>query len=116
MCNDYWTARTFWLENGIDSNDFVLLLPQGGDDRLNAKLRTAFDAKLGKRRGMVIDEAQAESLLALYSLYAFTGKLIIGSFDLPYGRKLRNLLDSEIATEDELINDVILVAMDEATV
>jgi hypothetical protein len=39
-------------------------------------------------------------MLLIYSLYAFTDKLIIGSFDLPHGRKLRNFLDSGIATED----------------
>jgi len=77
----------------------------------NAKMCAAFNAKLGDRRGMVIEGRQAERLLDLYSLYAFTDKLIIGSFDLPRGRKLRNLLDSGTATEDELINDVILGAM-----
>ncbi|MDR2089459.1 MAG: hypothetical protein LBP73_08900 [Clostridiales Family XIII bacterium] len=49
--------------------------------------------------------------MELYSLYAFTDKLIVGSFDLPHGRKLRNLLDAGLATEEELINDVILGAM-----
>ncbi|MDR3165269.1 MAG: hypothetical protein LBU13_06795 [Synergistaceae bacterium] len=47
----------------------------------------------------------------MYSLYEFSDKVIIGSFDEPHGRKLRNLLDSGIATEETLIDDVILGAM-----
>jgi hypothetical protein len=50
-------------------------------------------------------------ILTLYSLYAFIDRLIIGSFDLPPGRKLRKLIDTGIATEEELIHDVILGAM-----
>jgi hypothetical protein len=95
-----------WCESEIDHYDFVMLLPHE-----NPRLRAAFIKKLGDRHGIIIEGEQAEELLRLYSLYAFTDKLIIGSFDLPYGRKLRNLLESGIATEDELIDDVILGAM-----
>jgi hypothetical protein len=99
-----------WQDSGLCDYDYVLLLPQN-DLRLNVLLRSAFIHKLGDRRGIVIEGAQAEELLTLYSFYAFTNKLIVGSFDLPHGRKLRNLLDSGIATEEELINDVILGAL-----
>jgi hypothetical protein len=108
--NDTQNADDYWLANGLDGCDFALLLPPD-DTALNARIRAAFEAKLGGRRGAVIEGREAEELLALYSLYAFTNKLIIGSFDLPHGRKLRNLLDSGIATEETLINDVILGAM-----
>ena len=104
-------AQAIWSVNDLDAVDYVLLLPHE-DLRLNTALRADFAEKLGSRRGMVIDGERAESLLELYSLYEFTGKLIIGSFDLPYGRKLRNLLNSGVATEEELISDVILGAMD----
>lgn len=97
------------LVTGLDSYDFILIFPH--DNTLNNKIRSAFTAKLGSRRGIIIEGEPAEDLLTLYSLYEFTDRLIIGSFDLPHGRKLRNLLDSGVATEDELINNVILGAM-----
>ncbi|MDR1321138.1 MAG: hypothetical protein LBK56_06890 [Gracilibacteraceae bacterium] len=103
-------AREYWLSNEMDAYDYILLLPHDAPC-LNAKLRAAFTAKLGGRRGAIIQGDEAQQLLALYSLYAFTDKLIIGSFDEPYGRKLRNLLESGAATEDELIGDVILGAL-----
>jgi hypothetical protein len=95
----------YWLSN----NDFMLILP--ANDALDVRIRAAFEAKLSERHGAVIEGQEAEDLLAQYSLYAFTDKLIIGSFDLPHGRKLRNLLESGIATEEQLIDDVILGAM-----
>jgi hypothetical protein len=94
----------------LDECDFLLVLPHD-DPRLNAELRAAFAAKLGDRRGAVAEGERAERLLELYSLYAFTDKLIIGSFDLPHGRKLRNLMDCGIAAERDLIYDVILGAL-----
>jgi hypothetical protein len=94
----------------IENFDYVLVLPDG-DSRVNNYIRSAFGAKLGNRCGVVVEGQEAEDLLALYSLYAFTDKLIIGSLDLPPGRRLRNLLQSGIATEEELIDDVILGAM-----
>ena len=105
-------ALLFWRLNALSSYDFVLLLPHD-DVRLNAIMRTAFNAKLHHKLGFVVESRQASSLLALYSLYAFTDKIIVGSFDLPFGRKLRNLLDCGIASEEELINDVILGCMNE---
>ena len=73
---------------------------------------TTGDLAGSERKWMILEGKDAQEILALYSLYAFTDKLIIGSFDLPHGRKLRNLLDSGVATEDELINDVILEMLD----
>ena len=105
MLINYDIAQKF-----VDHFDFVLLLPHDSGC-LNAKISATFIAKLGTRCGVIIEGQQAEELLNLYSLYAFTDKLIIGSFSLPHGRKLRNLLDSGIATEEELVNDVILGAM-----
>ena len=106
-------ARLAWKLNDFDNISYVLLLP-GSDARLNGMIEAAFIAKLGERRGAVLAGTEAHDLLTCYSLYAFTDKLIVGSFDLPSGRKLRNLLDCGIATEDELINDVILGAMEQA--
>jgi len=97
-------------EIDIDGYDFILLIPNESTE-LTDKLRTAFSEKLNGRKGLIIDDENTESWLMLYSLYAFTDKLIIGSLDLPNGRKLRNLLECGIATYDELINDVILGAM-----
>jgi hypothetical protein len=102
-------ARLYWLNNEFDNASFILVFP--ATDALNSRIRAAFETKLGERRGTVVEGRNVEDLLALYSLYAFTDKLIIGSFDLPHGRKLRNLLDCGIAMEEELINDVILGAM-----
>ena len=100
----------FFREWQLDRFDYVLILP-GMDEALNERISAAFTAKLGDCSGTVIEGLQADELLSLYSLYAFTDKLIIGSFDEPPGRKLRNLLDSGVATEEELIKDVILGAL-----
>jgi len=94
-----------------DNIDYILAINSDNNPCFNHKLHLSFKAKLGSRRGIIIEGERAIRLIKLYSLYAFTDKLIIGSLDLPYGRKLRNLLESGIATEDELINDVILGAM-----
>lgn len=97
-------------EDILSKVDLILLLVTA-DIEFNEKLCTTFTDRLDGRRAVIIKGKQAEDLLYLYSLYAFTDKLIIGSLDLPYGRKLRNLLDSKIATEDEIINDIILGGM-----
>lgn len=94
------------IDRILNNNDFVLILPV----KYN-KVKLSFSTKLGDRRGVVIEGELAVQLLSLYSRYDFTDKLIIGSLDYPHGRKLRNLLESGISTEDELINDVILGAM-----
>ena len=104
--NTVVNARDYWQNNNLDSYDFVMLLP-----RKNDKIRSAFTRKLGKHSGIVIDGEAALALLELYSLYEFTDSIIVGSFDEPYGRKLHNLINCGIATEDELINDVILSAL-----
>ena len=110
-------AVKLWGSDYIESADFVLLIPQSdenpNDRKLYERIRTAFISKLGIRPGVVLQGEDAQCLLDLYSLYAFTGKLIVGSFDLPHGRKLRNLIECGMATEDELIDDVILGVMDE---
>lgn len=99
------------LEALLADCDYLLVLPQGSR-RFHSLVRAAFTARLGIRRGVIAEGEQAEELLELYSLYAFTDRLIVGSLDRPHGRKLRNLLDSGIATEEELINDVILGVME----
>jgi hypothetical protein len=91
----------------IDSYDYVLLLPDRSSESVrivNAfhKMTTGLNIKVIEYDNDDLD------LYTLFSLYEFTDKLIIGSFDFPPGRKLRNLLDSGIATEDKLINDLIL--------
>jgi len=98
-----------YLQN-ITHCDFILLLFDI-DDNLYETINSAFESKLCSRKGIIIVGEQASQLLSLYSLYDFSDKIIIGSFDLPNGRKLRNLIESGIATEEELINDVILGAM-----
>ena len=129
------SGREYWFHNHLSKYDFILHFPHA-DHQLNTQMLSAFETKLqswtDKNGGNcpsavvlsssaifkskffateLISEEISDNILALYSLYAFTDKLIVGSFDLPHGRKLRNLLDSGIATEDELINDVILGAM-----
>ncbi|CAM3691750.1 hypothetical protein COLU111180_03150 [Cohnella lubricantis] len=104
-------ARTYWNLHSLDEFDFVLLLPDSNGE-WNNKVRTAFQAKSTGSRTVILEGKL--DLLTLYSLYEFTDKLIIGSLDLPHGRKLRNLLESGIATEEELINDVILGALNGA--
>ena len=103
-------ARGYWIDEGLDKYDFVLLLP-GADEALNERIKAAFEAKLCGAAGISILGEAALQLTALYSLYSFSDKVLIGSFDEPYGRKLRNMLDSGVAAEDELIEDVILGAM-----
>ncbi len=94
------------LEAVLPHTDFVLCLPED-----NPAIEAAFSARLNGRRGLVIRGDEARQMLALYSLYAFSDKVIIGSLDEPYGRKLRNLLLSGVASEAELIEDVILGGM-----
>lgn len=94
------------LEEILHSHDFVLLLPNPSEG-----IASAFKRKLGHCKGMIIEGEAARQILALYSLYEFSDKIIIGSFDEPYGRKLRNLLNSGVATEEELINEAILRVM-----
>ena len=106
-------AHAYWHEHGLGRFDHILLLP-GNDTALNGRIRCAFEAKLCGRTGAVVEGDAARSLVALYSLYAFTDKIIIGSFDLPYGRKLGNLLYCGAADEEDLINDVILGGLDGA--
>jgi hypothetical protein len=124
-------AKTYWLDHSLDQYDFILLLPHM-DNQLNANMLSAFEAKLQRTadtNGGTCPEAvvlsvslsQAskhltfrqiprevvESILVLYCMYEFTDKLIVGSFDLPYCRKLRNLLNCGIASEKELVDTVI---------
>jgi len=100
-------AGAYWQDAGLDEFEHILLLP-GSDEGLNDRIREAFVVKLKGSTGLTIDGETARQLVVLYSLYCFNGKVMIGSFDEPHGRKLRNLIDTGIATEEELINDVIL--------
>lgn len=94
----------------FDDCAFILLLPTV-DTTFNTQMRTAFELKLNGRKGAILEGERARNFVRLYELYEFSGKVIIGSFDIPYGRKLRNLLDCGIADEETLINDVILEAL-----
>jgi hypothetical protein len=102
--------RRVWTTQKLDGYDFVLLLPDENDE-LSTRIRAAFEQKLKGRRGAVIEGKDAVKLVRLYELYEFSGKVIVGSFDKPYGRKLFNLFDCGIADEQTLINDVILGAL-----
>lgn len=101
--------RRRWLAQNLDNYDLVLLLPSKDTD-INIRISDAFWRRLKGRSGAVIEGDVAREIVRLYELYEFSGKVIIGSFDEPYGRKLRNLLNCGIA-EDTLINDVILGAL-----
>jgi len=96
------SAQNYWLANSLYDYDFILLLPQA-----NAKIESAFTSKLNGRSGYVVTGEEAEQLVALYSLYEFSGNIIVGSFDAPYGRKLRNIP----ADEDAIIDKIILGGM-----
>lgn len=113
-------GRQYWMDNELDQYEDILLLPHT-DEALADVMLVAFEAMLSDKGGtkaavlsrvktdardmydiFSISGKQTENLLALYTLYEFTDKLIIGSFDLPYGRKLTNLLDCHIADTDKL--------------
>ncbi len=96
------SAQNYWLANSLYEYDFVLLLP-----RTDEKIKAAFTAKLNGRSGCVVTGEEAERLVLLYSLYEFSGNIIVGSFDEPYGRKLRNIP----ADEKIIIDKVILGGM-----
>lgn len=124
--NSAKAAKNYWRDNRLDEYDFVLLLPHA-DSTLYVSLLCAFGEKLRSaciadgitKRAIVLStvhinrseyyavkviaEKTAESMITLYTLYQFTDKLIVGSFTLPPGRKLKNLLDSGIGTEAELV-------------
>jgi len=99
------------IDNNIYTFDFVLALPESNVE-LNRKIETAFLAKLNGRKGYMAKGKEAQEILDLYSLYEFSNNIIVCSFDKPYGRKLQNMLNCKIASEETLINDVILGAMD----
>ncbi|MCL2399037.1 MAG: hypothetical protein FWC91_04730 [Defluviitaleaceae bacterium] len=103
---EQWKA--IWQDNSLDDMDYILLILHNENHDFNNRLCMAFNAKVGNKRKVIIEGQEAYDLLALYTIYAFTDKLIIGSLSLPHGRKLNNLLQCGIATEDELINDIIL--------
>lgn len=119
-------GRHYWLSNSLNDYDFVLLLPhvdvafnEGLLDILNKKLSEAtrrYDVLVlttvkvkesEKHETRHISKEMADALLLLYCMYEFTDKIIIGSFDLPHGRKLKNLSDCGIAHDRELIDKVI---------
>lgn len=115
-------GRAFWLDNSLDVHDIVLLLP-GLEEDLTATLLAALDEKMeqmpnasalvlspvprpsGKR--YIVRAVSGEviaDLLSLYCLYDFSDKLIVGSLDLPPGRKARNLIDSNAAPALDVIH------------
>ena len=99
-------AINYWLENDLYAYDFVLLLPE-----MNEKIKEKFLDKLKNRKGCIITGDEAKELVELYSLYEFSGNVIVGSFDEPYGRKLRNIL--KIASEETIIDDILLGVMND---
>ena len=114
-------ARAFWVDNEFDRYEYVVLLLctdlsesvlsclyknlRGHQVLVLTPWATPYSHKYLVR---TISKEIAIGIVTLYSLYAFTDRLIICSLDLPYGRKLRNLIDSGIETEDELVNGIIL--------
>ena len=118
-------GREYWLERRLDDYDVILLLPhrdadlnglmlQGLQTRLerSGTMRTvvlAVDSVEQNPRYIVemISDDMAECIVTLYSMYAFTDRLIVGSFTLPPGRKLQNLLDSGVATASALADTVV---------
>ena len=101
----------YWRNSNLDEYKYILLLP-GTDEVVNTHIKAAFESMLCGDNGISICGEAARQLTALYSLYKFSDNVLIGSFDEPAGCKLRNLLNSGVATEDVLISDVILGAMD----
>jgi hypothetical protein len=99
-----------WTNKRLDDYAFVLLLPDENNE-LNSRIRDAFEQKLKGRSGVVVEGELARELVHLYELYEFSGKIIVGSFDKPFGRKLNNLLDCGITNMQTLIHDVILGAL-----
>lgn len=120
-------GREYWLERRLDEYDTVLLLPHA-DAELNALLLQSLRTRLtqgGAVRAAVlaveavevsplydveiISGELARCILSLYTLYAYTDKLIVGSFTWPAGRKLNNLLQSGVATAQALADTVVSV-------
>jgi len=131
-------GRRFWCENNMDRFDRILVLP---DDniRLHDAILLIYEEKLKKQKAAGVDtdvavlafvpvhastmyeiikvtRDEVNNIISLYSMYEFTGKLIIGSFCCPKGRKLENLLNNKIASEYVLIHDVILGGINGADV
>ena len=129
-------GRRFWIKNKLDKYDYVLLLPEK-NFVFSSKVLKAFAYKLDNLVDMgrsvkavvlsfenipinnlfeqiIITEVEAYAIISLYSMYKFTGKLIIGSFELPHGRKLKNLIDCGIATEEDLVSEVILGGLNDS--
>ena len=121
------------LECIMDSYDYFLMLPHK-DSRLNHMICGALEATLeklsetekfmGVPKVLVLTEMELaesewydlrnlskydlDSILDLYRMYEFTDKLMIGSFELPYERRLNNLIAARIALEEDLIYSIIL--------
>jgi hypothetical protein len=119
-------ARDFWRARSLDDYDVVLLLLPMEED-VTAALLSALEEKLagatenggqppralvlaaapvresGLYSSLEISLAEAENLLSLYCLYDFSDKFVVGSLDLPWGRKARNLLAGGVASGPDLI-------------
>ena len=119
-------ARLFWNSHALDGYQHILLLPHA-NEAFHALMLASFSNFLGRVaqknggapvRALVIAAQPApqheryevmrvpgetiDGILALYCMYEFTDTLIVGSFTLPHGRKLQNLLETGVSTEAEL--------------
>jgi len=122
LFNSIISARTFWLNNNIEQYEHIMLITR--TDIVKSIMLLLSENECDKELLLVLSEFEipmspyysilyiskeiAEGLITLYSMYEFTNRLVIASFDLPHGRKLQNLLDCRVATQEELIRDVIL--------
>ncbi|MGD9559029.1 MAG: hypothetical protein AB7V55_00290 [Oscillospiraceae bacterium] len=112
----------FWRQNALEAGGQVLLVPKA-DAELVPLLLRVLHARAGERVRLLsqlpleetafvaptrISQQDEDGLLALYTLYAFTQKLVVVSFRLPCGRKVHHLLQCGLATPEELIRTVLL--------
>lgn len=128
-------GRAFWLEHNLDKYHRILMLPEENgplavqvmdmlrekpasmqgltapNQNLLACLATVSFVQVPGIDWIHVTKEEAEGLLILYSMYEFTDKLIFVSHDQPYGRKLYNLLETGIASEEELTDEIILEAL-----
>lgn len=122
-------GREYFVERHLGEYDVILLLPHG-DAELNGLMLQSFLARLercGSARAIVlavapieqnshyiveiVSEDLAKCIITLYSMYAFTDRLIVGSFTLPPGRKFQNLLNSGVATASALADTVVFAGL-----
>ncbi len=107
-------GKEYW-EHIYKGTEYILLLPEMNEN-LNYICKCAFQEllKFNDSTGKIlsvsdgtISETDAEALISLYSLYCFTDRLIIGSLDRPYGRRINNLLMIEGMTLEKAVRAVL---------